>query len=59
MNHTPIINPGVATLLINPPNCATLPPKVERTIRVQDRCRNNRTTRQPATFTATHKVQCQ
>ena len=57
MNHETFINAGAVTLLSNRSNCATLTPILERTIRVQDRCRNNRTPSQAATLTAMREVQ--
>jgi hypothetical protein len=57
MNHTRFVNADAVTILRNPSNCATLTPILERTIRVQDRCRNNRITRQAATLTAMREVQ--
>ena len=57
MSHPPIVNAIAATMLRNSMNCATLTPTLRRTIRVQDVCRNNRTTPQAATFTALQEVQ--
>ena len=58
MNHETFINADAVTLLSNRSNCATLTSILERTIRVQDRCRKNRTPRQAATLTAMREVQC-
>jgi hypothetical protein len=56
MSHPTIINAVAVTMLRNPVNCATLTPTLGNTIRVQDRCRNNRTTRPAATPTALQEV---
>ena len=58
MNHMPLINADNAILLSNRPDCATLTPVLERTIGVEHRCRNNRTTRPAATVTKMREVQC-
>ena len=54
----PLINADNAILLSNRPDCATLTPIFEQTIRVQDRCKRNRTLSQAATLTAMREVQC-
>ena len=57
MNHETIIDDvAAATMLRNHANCATLSPTLGTTIRVQDRCRNDRMTRPAATFTALQEV---
>ena len=58
MNYETFISAGAVTILSNPCNCATLTSILERTIRVQDRCRKNRTPRQAATLTAMREVPC-
>ena len=58
MNHMPLINADNAVLLSNRPDCATLTPIFEQTIRVQDRCKRNRTLSQAATLTAMREVRC-
>ena len=58
MNHTTIVNAVAGTMLRCPSNCATLTPVLERTIGVEHRCRNNRTTRPAATVTKMREVQC-